>query len=63
MEEINHAFGGGIYAELIQNPSFEEGLVPPGMKLVENENGSLRMELKELPEGVPDDQYHSGGLS
>ena len=28
IEEINHAVDGGIYAELIQNRSFEDG-VPP----------------------------------
>jgi alpha-L-arabinofuranosidase len=57
MEEINHAFDGGIYAELIRNRSFEEGVLPPGMKLVENENGGLRMELESLPEGVPEEQW------
>lgn len=30
LEEINHAIEGGLYAELIQNRSFEEGLLPPG---------------------------------
>lgn len=29
IEEINHAIDGGIYAELIRNGSFEEGVVPP----------------------------------
>ncbi len=53
MEEISHAFDGGIYAELIQNRSFEEGLLPPGMKLVKKEDGSLKMELAKLPPGVP----------
>lgn len=57
MEEINHAFDGGIYAELTQNRSFEEGVLPPGMKLVENEDGSLRMELEKLPAGVPQEQW------
>ena len=28
IEEINHAIDGGLYAEMIQNRSFEEG-VPP----------------------------------
>ena len=37
MEEISHAFDGGIYAELIQNRSFEEGVLPPGMKLVKKD--------------------------
>ncbi|WP_102408646.1 alpha-L-arabinofuranosidase C-terminal domain-containing protein [Parabacteroides bouchesdurhonensis] len=27
-EEINHAIDGGIYAELIQNRSFEDGIIP-----------------------------------
>jgi len=57
MEEINHAFDGGIYAELIQNRSFEEGIVPPGMKLVKNANGSLRMEIEKLPPDVPKDRW------
>jgi Alpha-L-arabinofuranosidase len=29
LEEINHAIDGGLYAELIQNRSFEDGLPPP----------------------------------
>ncbi len=29
IEEINHAIEGGIYAELIQNRSFEDGVPPP----------------------------------
>jgi alpha-L-arabinofuranosidase len=53
MEEISHAFDGGIYAELIQNRSFEEGILPPGLKLVKKEDGTLKMELMKLPEGVP----------
>ena len=53
MEEISHAFDGGIYAELIQNRSFEEGVLPPGMKLVTKPDGKLRMELESLPGGVP----------
>lgn len=28
IEEINHAIDGGIYAELIQNRSFEDGVIP-----------------------------------
>lgn len=28
IEEINHAVDGGIYAELIQNRSFEDGVLP-----------------------------------
>ncbi len=57
MEEISYAFDGGIYAELIRNRSFEEGLIPPGMKLVKNEDGSLRMELETLPAGVPKESW------
>lgn len=57
MEEISHGFDGGIYAELIQNRSFEEGVLPPGMKLVTNRNGSLRMELEKLPAGVPTNRW------
>jgi alpha-N-arabinofuranosidase len=40
MEEISHAFDGGIYAELIRNRSFEEGVLPPGMKLVTKPDGA-----------------------
>jgi alpha-L-arabinofuranosidase len=29
IEEVNHAVEGGIYAELIQNRSFEDGTLPP----------------------------------
>lgn len=56
MEEINHGFDGGIYAELIRNRSFEEGILPPGMKLLENEDGSWRMEPEKLPDGVPEEK-------
>jgi alpha-L-arabinofuranosidase len=58
MEEISHAFDGGIYAELIQNRSFEEGIPPPGMKLLKKEDGSLKMELQELPPGVPKEKWN-----
>ncbi len=57
MEEISHAFDGGIYAELIQNRSFEEGVLPPGMKLVKKDDGALKMELEKLPAGVPQDKW------
>jgi len=57
MEEISHAFVGRIYAELIQNRSFEEGVLPPGMKLVTKDNGSQTMELTQLPPGVPQDKW------
>ncbi|MDR1601246.1 MAG: hypothetical protein LBS42_02325 [Tannerella sp.] len=30
LEEINHAVEGGIYAEMIQNGSFEAGVIPDG---------------------------------
>src|SRR6476620_7077346 len=48
MEELSHAFDGGIYAELIQNRSFEEGVLPPGMQLITKPDGSLKMELQKL---------------
>ena len=57
MEEISHAFDGGIYAELIQNRSFEEGVLPPGMKLVKKPDGNLKMELESLPSGVAKDKW------
>jgi alpha-L-arabinofuranosidase len=57
MEEISHAFDGGIYAELIQNRSFEEGVVPPGMKLIKKDDGGLKMELVSLPAGVPEEKW------
>ena len=57
MEEISHAFDGGIYAELIQNRSFEEGVLPPGMKLVKKDDGTLKMELEKLPPGVPKEKW------
>jgi alpha-N-arabinofuranosidase len=57
MEEISHAFDGGIYAELIQNRSFEEGVPPPGMKLIKNPDGTMKMELEKLPPGVPKEKW------
>lgn len=57
MEEISHAFDGGIYGELIQNRSFEEGVLPPGMKIVKKPDGSLKLELESLPAGVPKDKW------
>ncbi len=57
MEELSHAFDGGIYAELIQNRSFEEGVLPPGMKLMKKDDGSLKMELEKLPPGVSKDKW------
>ena len=57
LEEISHAFDGGLYAELIQNRSFEEGVLPPGMKLVKQPDGSLKMELEKLPAGVPEEKW------
>lgn len=41
IEEINHAIDGGIYAELIRNRSFEEG-VPPLNCPVDVAKGTLR---------------------
>lgn len=38
LEEINHAIEGGIYAELIQNRSFEDGLLPAGCLYDETTN-------------------------
>ena len=38
MEELSHAFDGGIYGELVQNRSFEEGVLPPGLKLITRMN-------------------------
>ena len=57
MEELSHAFDGGIYAELIQNRGFEEGVLPPGMKLVKKDDGSLKMELEKLPLGVAKEKW------
>ncbi|MBW8014992.1 MAG: hypothetical protein FVQ82_02320 [Planctomycetes bacterium] len=57
MEEISHAFDGGLYGELIQNRSFEEGVLPPGMKLVKKEDGGFKMELESLPAGVRKDKW------
>jgi alpha-L-arabinofuranosidase len=57
MEELSHAFDGGIYAELIQNRGFEEGQLPPGMKLVKKDDGTLKMELEKLPVGVPREKW------
>ena len=58
MEEISHAFDGGIYAELIRNRSFEEGVLPPGMKPVKKDDGGLKMELEKLPPGVPEENWN-----
>jgi alpha-L-arabinofuranosidase len=57
LEEINHAFDGGLYAELVQNRSFEEGVLPPGVKLVPQADGRQKMELTELPAGVPQERW------
>lgn len=56
LEEINHALDGGLYGELIQNRSFEEGVPPPGMTMVKKPDGTLKMELSSLPDGVPADK-------
>ncbi len=57
LEEISHAFDGGLYGELIQNRSFEEGVLPPGLKLVKKDDGTLKMELEKLPPGVPKEKW------
>ena len=57
LEEIEHAFDGGLYAELIQNRSFEEGVLPPGMKLVKKPDGGWKMELEKLPADVPTNKW------
>ncbi|MBB6051455.1 alpha-L-arabinofuranosidase C-terminal domain-containing protein [Armatimonas rosea] len=53
LEEINHAFDGGLYGELVQNRSFEEGVPPPGMTMIPKPDGTFKMELASLPAGVP----------
>ena len=57
LEEINHAFDGGLYGELVQNRSFEEGVPPPGMTMIPKPDGTFRMELTSLPAGVPKDKW------
>ena len=57
LEEINHAFDGGLYGELVQNRSFEEGVPPPGMTMIPKPDGTFRMELATLPAGVPKDKW------
>lgn len=57
LEEISHAFDGGLYGELVMNRSFEEGVLPPGMKLVKQPDGRQKMELVRLPPGVPQDKW------
>ena len=49
IEEINHGIDGGLYAELIQNRSFEDG-VPPL---------NCRPERLDYPEWM-DDPFHAG---
>ena len=56
IEDINHAVDGGLYAELVQNRSFEEGVVPRGTRLVEKDDGTMRIEPAELPPGVSPDK-------
>jgi len=56
-EEISHAFDGGIYAELIQNRSFEEGVLPSVMKLIKKPDSGLKMELVSLSDGVPTNKW------
>jgi alpha-L-arabinofuranosidase len=57
LEEINHAFDGGLYGELVQNRSFEEGVPPPGMTLIPKPDGTFKMELASLPAGVPKEKW------
>lgn len=33
LEEVNHAIDGGLYAELVRNRSFEDGVVPPNCRI------------------------------
>ncbi len=62
MEEISHAFDGGIYAELIQNRSFEEGVLPSVMKLVKKPDSGPKMELVSLMDGVPTNKWDTPWL-
>ncbi len=49
-EEINRAGDGGIYAEMLQNRSFEDAPFPLGWKLVQGEGAEGKMELdRTLP--------------
>ena len=36
IEEINHAIDGGVYAEMIQNRSFEDGSIAASIMLIFN---------------------------
>ena len=51
-EEISHSGDGGIYAELIQNRSFEEPLLPEGCTL---EDGKV---VAPIAPSYPDDKPH-----
>ena len=44
-EEINRAGDGGIYAELVQNRSFEDAAVPVGWELVKSKAADVEMVL------------------
>ena len=50
IEEINHGIDGGLYAELIQNRSFEDGVPLPLRR---------RPERLDYPEWM-DDPFHAG---
>ncbi|HEY2883383.1 MAG TPA: alpha-L-arabinofuranosidase C-terminal domain-containing protein [Pirellulales bacterium] len=52
LEDIDHGVEGGLYGELIQNRSFEEGVLPPGVKLVADRNGQ-HMESVHIPGPIP----------
>lgn len=53
IEEINHGIDGGLYAELIQNRSFEDGVPPLNLPL------RRRPERLDYPEWM-DDPFHAG---
>jgi alpha-L-arabinofuranosidase len=44
-EEINRAGDGGLYAELVQNRSFEDAAAPVGWQLVQGDGAEARMAL------------------
>ena len=56
LEDINHGVDGGLYAELVQNRSFEEGVLPTGTRLDQKDDGTTRLEPARLPTGVPPDR-------
>src|SRR5437867_5536951 len=45
-EEINHSYDGGLYAELIQNRTFQDNAKQPAhWSLVQDDGGGARMEM------------------